>query len=330
MSDPHNHLHKEPNNHGHVHHEGHEHSHTHGHGGHQHVPANFDRAFLIGISLNAIFVVIEAVYGFAANSLALLADAGHNLSDVLGLVVAWIATILVRRKPNDQYTFGLRSSSTLAALANAVFLLVAIGGILWEAISRFQTAPPVAGPTVIAVATVGIFINGITAYLFSSGHKNDLNIKGAYLHMLADALVSLAVVVAGVTMIYTGWNWLDPLISIGVSLIILKGTWGLLKDSMRLAMNAVPSGISHSKVLNFLLSKKGVSKVHDLHIWGISTTENALTAHLVMPEGHPGDGFLSHLSADLRGQFKIHHATLQIELGNDPTHPCMLEPDEVV
>ncbi|MBC7419845.1 MAG: cation transporter [Bdellovibrio sp.] len=291
---------------------------------------NYDKAFLIGITLNIIFVAVEVGYGFFANSLALLADAGHNLSDVLGLIVAWIATILVRRKPNQTYTFGLRSSSILAALTNAVFLLVAIGGILWEAVGRFQDAPAVAGPTVIAVAAFGILVNGLTAYLFSSGHKDDLNIKGAYLHMLADAVVSLGVVIAGFVMIYTGWNWLDPLISVVVSLIILKGTWSLLKDSMRLAMNAVPVGISHAEVLGFLHAKKGVSKVHDLHIWGISTTENALTAHLVMPEGHPGDGFLSHLSTDLQKQFRIHHSTVQIEIGNDPNHPCALEPDEVV
>lgn len=319
------HTHNHDGDHTHANHGGH--SHTHGH---SHEPANFDRAFIIGIALNMIFVLVEAGYGFAANSLALLTDAGHNLSDVLGLVVAWVATILVRRKPNEHYTFGLRSSSTLAAIANAVFLLVAVGGILWEAFSRFQSPQPVAGPTVIAVATIGILINGVTAYLFSSGQKDDLNIKGAYLHMLIDALVSVAVVVAGIAMIYTGWQWLDPLISIFISIVILKSTWGLLKDSMRLAMNAVPVGISHAQILQFLLSKNGVTKVHDLHIWGMSTTENALTAHLIMPDGHPGDRFLSVVSTELRSQFKIHHATLQIEFGNDPTYSCLLEPDEVV
>ena len=311
----------------------HEHSHDHSHhhhGGMVTEPMNFDRAFAIGILLNVTFVLIESGYGLAANSLALLADAGHNLSDVLGLIVAWVASILVRRKPTNGFTFGLRSSSILAALGNAVFLLVAIGGVAWEAIGRFRSPPEVAGHTVIVVAAVGIFINGMTAYLFSKGQKGDLNIRGAYLHMLADALVSLAVVVAGIVMIKTGWNWIDPLVSVVVSLVILNGTWGLLKESLKLALGAVPNGINRVEVHKFLMNKKGVSKVHDLHIWGMSTTENALTAHLVMPAGHPGDSFLHHVSEELNHKFKIHHTTLQIELGNDPHHACVLEPDEVV
>jgi cobalt-zinc-cadmium efflux system protein len=308
----------------------HDHSHHHHHGGIVTEPMNFDRAFAIGIFLNVIFVLIEAGYGFTANSLALLADAGHNLSDVLGLIVAWVASVLVRRKPTDHFTFGLRSSSILAALANAVFLLVAIGGVLWEAIGRFRSPPEVASQVVIIVAAIGIFINGITAYLFSKGQKGDLNIRGAYLHMLADAIVSLGVVVAGFIMLKTGLNWIDPVVSIVVSLVIMKGTWGLLKESLKLALGAVPNGINRVEVQKFLMSKKGVSKVHDLHIWGMSTTENALTAHLVMPAGHPGDSFLHHVSEELNVQFKIHHATLQIEFGNDPNHACALEPDEVV
>ena len=308
----------------------HDHGHHHSHGGIVKESLNFDRAFAIGISLNVIFVLIEAGYGIMANSLALLADAGHNLSDVLGLIVAWVASFLVRRKPTDSFTFGLRSSSILAALANAVFLLVAIGGVAWEAIGRFRAPPEVAGHIVIAVAAVGIFINGLTAYLFSSGQKGDLNIRGAYLHMLADALVSLGVVVAGFVMIKTGLNWIDPLVSVVVSLVILKGTWNLLKESLKLALGAVPNGINRIEVHEFLLTKKGVTKVHDLHIWGMSTTENALTAHLVMPAGHPGDSFLHHVSEELSRKFKIHHATIQIEFGNDPNHACALEPDEVV
>ncbi len=308
----------------------HQHSHDHSHGHHDHGPINFDKAFTIGIILNISFVIIEASYGVAANSLALLADAGHNLSDVLGLVVAWIATILVRRKPSQNFTFGLRSSSILAALSNAVFLLLAIGGVAWEAIGRFKSPPPVAGGTVIAVAFVGILINGVTAYLFASGRKSDLNIKGAYMHMLADAFVSAGVVIAGIIMLNTGWNWLDPLVSLVVSFVILRGTWGLLKESMKLALNAVPSGINPSDVLYFLKAKKGVEKVHDLHIWGMSTTENALTAHLVMPGGHPGDSFIHHVCQELNHKYNLHHSTLQIELGNDPDHPCALESDEVV
>ncbi len=317
------------------HHHGHDHSHSHGHHGHSHHghshgPMNYNRAFMIGITLNLIFVGIEAGYGFFANSLALLADAGHNLSDVLGLVVAWVASILVQRKPNPTFTYGLRGSSILAALANAVFLLVAIGGVIWEAIERFQSPPEVAGQVVIWVAAVGILINGFTAYLFASGSKNDLNIRGAYMHMLADALVSVGVVITGVLMVKTGWNWLDPLVSVVVSLVILKGTWGLLRESTLMALNAVPSGISHHDVLQFLKGKKGVSQVHDLHIWGMSTTENALTAHLIMPSGHPGDSFLHHLADDLREKFEIHHMTVQVEMGNDPHHPCALTSDEVV
>lgn len=313
-----------------THNHSHSHDHGHSHGHHHHAPANFNRAFLIGITLNTAFVVIEAGYGFYANSLALLADAGHNLSDVLGLIIAWIASILVQRKPNQHFTYGLRSSSILAALGNSLFLLVAVGGVTWEAFRRFQAPPEVAGDVVIIVATIGILVNGVTAYLFASGSKGDLNIRGAYLHMVADALVSVGVVVTGILMIYTKWNWLDPLISVLVGFIILKGTWGLLRDSTRLALNAVPSGIEHSKVQNFLKTKKGVAAVHDLHIWGMSTTENALTVHLVMPAGHPGDGFLHHLAEELRGQFNIHHMTVQIEMGNDPHHPCSLLPDEVV
>ncbi len=312
----------------HQHKHAHDHAHDH-HAGHSHA-VNFDKAFAIGITLNIIFVCIEAGYGFFSNSLALLADAGHNLSDVLGLIIAWVASRLVQRKPSNTFTFGFLSTSILAALANAVFLLIAIGGIIWEAIERFRSPQPVAGMIVISVAAVGIIINGITAYLFSSGHKDDLNIRGAYLHMLADALVSVGVVLAGIMMLYTGWSWLDPLVSIIVSVVILRGTWGLLKNSLKLALNAVPAGISHSKVQQFLKSKKGVEKIHDLHIWGLSTTENALTAHLVMPGGHPGDHFLHHVAEELKQQFRINHSTLQIEIGDDPNHPCALEPDDVV
>lgn len=328
MKDQHDHSH--PQNHDHQH--GHQHGvHEHGHHhAHSHTPTNFDRAFLVGIVLNISFVAIEAVYGFISNSLALLADAGHNLSDVLGLVIAWFAIALSRRKPNHQFTFGLKSSSILAALANAVFLLVTIGAIIWEAIGRFQSPAVVANQTVIAVALIGVVINGVTAYLFHRGHKEDLNIKGAYLHMLADALVSVGVAVAAVIMMYTGWNWLDPLVSIIVCAVIFKGTWSLLKESVQLALKAVPTGINREDVFNFLKTRKNVTAVHDLHIWGMSTTENALTAHLIIPTGHPGDGFLHHVAEDLKSKFNIGHSTIQIELGNDANHKCALEPDDVV
>ena len=262
--------------------------------------------------------------------MALLADAGHNLSDVLGLIIAWFAITLSRRKPNHQFTFGLKSSSILAALGNALFLLVTIAAIIWEAIDRFQNQTPVANQIVIGVALVGVVINGFTAYLFHRGHKEDLNIKGAYLHMLSDALVSVGVAAAALVMMYTGWNWMDPLVSIIVCAIIFKGTWSLLKESVQLALNAVPSGINRQAVFDFLKTRKNVTAVHDLHIWGMSTTENALTAHLIIPNGHPGDGFLHHLAEDLKTKFNIGHTTIQIELGNDDHHKCALESDDVV
>jgi cobalt-zinc-cadmium efflux system protein len=316
--------------HSHDHHHHDHHGHLHGLGGHTHAPANFNKAFIIGIGLNVSFVVIESVYGVFANSLALLADAGHNLSDVLGLVLAWVATILVQKKPSQNFTYGFRSSSILAAMANSIFLFVAIGGVAWEALLRFRSPPEVASNVVMAVAAVGILINGITAYLFASGSKGDLNIRGAYLHMLADALVSVGVVIAGFLMMKTGLNWIDPLVSLIVSFVILKGTWNLFRDSAKLALNAVPNGIDQQEVYKFLKSKKGVQEVHDLHIWAMSTTENALTAHLIIPTGHPGDNFLYHLGLELKSKFQIHHPTLQIEIGSDPDHPCLLKSDEVV
>lgn len=313
--------------HGDVHHHGHSHGHSHGHG---HVPQNFNRAFMIGIILNVSFVVIEAAYGFISNSLALLADAGHNLSDVLGLIIAWVAIILSKRKPDHQFTFGLKGSSILAALGNSVFLLVTIGAIIWEAIERFQSPNIVNSKIVIAVALCGVVINGATAYLFHRGQKEDINIKGAYLHMLADALVSVGVALVGVVYTFTEWSWLDPLVSIVVCVIIFKGTWSLLKESVQLALKAVPTGIDRQAVFTFLKNQKNVLAVHDLHIWGMSTTENALTAHMVIPQGHPGDGFLHHLAGDLKSNFNIGHSTIQIELGNDSAHRCELESDEVV
>lgn len=304
----------------------HDHNHAHGH---SHGPANYNTAFAVGIALNTIFVVVESVYGYLSHSLALMADAGHNLSDVLGLLLAWGATYLATRKPSRKFTYGLRSSSILAALANAVLLLVAIGGIAWEAISRFNDPQPVGASTIMIVAGIGILINGATALLFMSGRKSDLNLKGAYLHMLSDAVVSVGVVIAGLIISYTALNWIDPVVSLVICAVIVWGTWGLLKDSVKLALNAVPESIDSAAVLTHLKTQKGVFEVHDLHIWAMSTTEIALTAHLIIKGGHPGDAFLDKLSHELERDFGIHHATLQIEVG-DHSVTCRLAPDEVV
>ncbi len=311
----------------------HQDHHHHSHGGHSHgnshAPASYNTAFAVGIFLNIGFVVTEAVYGYAANSLALMADAGHNLSDVLGLVLAWAAIWLSRRKPSKHYTYGLRSSSILAALANAFLLLVAVGAIMWEAIDRLRNPSPVASATLIVVAGIGILVNASTAALFMSGRKSDLNIRAAYMHMAADAVVSLAVVLAGVAIQFTGWQILDPLMSLVVSAVILYGTWDLLKESLKLAIAAVPGGIDVEAVSDYLRQLNGVKALHDLHIWGMSTTETALTAHLVIPSGHPGDQFLRETSQTLTQKFKIQHSTLQIEIG-DGAIECELEPDHVV
>ncbi len=293
-----------------------------------HAPASFGRAFAIGIGLNTAFVAIEAGYGLASNSMALLADAGHNLSDVLGLVAAWAAAVLAQRPPSQRYTYGLRSSTILAALFNAVFLLIAVGAIAWEAFQRLFHPQPVAETTVMVVAAIGILINGATAWLFASGREHDLNIRGAYLHMAADAAVSLGVVVAGLVILGTGWLWLDPAVSLAIVAVIVWSTWGLLRDSVALAMNAVPPGIEPEQVLATLEKQDGVASVHDLHIWPVSTTDVILTAHLVMPGGHPGDAFLLRTCEELRRVFGIQHATLQVE--TDPATPCPLKPADVL
>lgn len=252
-----------------------------------------------------------------------MADAGHNLSDVLGLALAWAAAILAKRAPNQHYTYGLRSSSILAALANAMFLLFACGAIAWEAVMRFTQPPEVAGITVSVVAFVGILINGVSAWLFMSGSKNDLNIRGAYLHMLADAAISVGVAVSGIIIIFTNWNWLDPIISLIIVGVIVIGTWGLLRASMRLALNAAPEHIDVIAVEKYLRQCEGVSDIHDLHIWGISTTECALTVHLIMPNGYPGDVYMDKIMLTLGERFNIHHSTLQVEQGTTQ-HKCML------
>jgi cobalt-zinc-cadmium efflux system protein len=293
-----------------------------------HEPADYGRAFAIGVALNLGFVAVEGGYGIVANSVALIADAGHNLSDVLGLAVAWAAVHMGRRPPSDRFTYGLKGSSILAALLNALLLLVACGAIAWEAILRFSAPEPVAGGTVMAVAAIGIVVNGATAWLFARGRKGDINVRGAFLHMAADAGVSAAVVIAGLLIARTGLQWIDPVTSLLVVAVILWSTWDLLKDSVRLALAGVPEGVELAEVRASLAALPGVAGVHDLHVWPMGTSEIALTAHLVMPDGHPGDRFLSLAADDLHRRFGIGHATLQIEL--DMAGRCLLEPGDTV
>lgn len=296
---------------------------------HSHSATNYNRAFVISVVLNTTFVIIEAVYGIIANSLALLADAGHNLSDVLGLLLAWGASLLAQRQPSPRYTFGLRRSSILAAFANAVFLFIVSGGVGWEAIQRFRDPAPVEGDTVIIVAAIGIAINTVSALMFLSGRERDLNIRGAFLHLAADAGVSLGVVLAGIAIVLTGQQRFDPATSLIVSVIIVVSTWQLFRDALSLITDAVPAGIEPLAVRTYLLERPGVTGVHDLHIWAMSTTETALMAHLVVPDGHPGDAFLAEIYHDLHENFSIEHVTIQIELG-DSGQPCALAPENVV
>ncbi len=296
------------------HHHGHDHHHDHGH---IHAPASFDRAFAIGIALNIAYVVAEAGTGIWTGSVALLADAGHNLSDVLGLAVAWGGAALARSAPTKRFTYGLKGSTILAALANALFLLVALGAIVLEAVQRFDDPPVVAGLTVSAVAGLGIAINALTAWLFASGRKGDINIRGAYLHMLSDAAVSAGVVLAGIAIWATGIGWIDPLVSLVIAAIILWQTWGLLRETVEMSLAAVPRAIDYDAVTTALQGLPGVARVHDLHIWPMSTTEPVLTAHLVIPGGSPGDAFLTAARGMLHDRFGIGHATLQVETGGD-------------
>jgi cobalt-zinc-cadmium efflux system protein len=310
-------------------HEHHAHGHAHVHGaGHSHAPVDFGMAFAIGVGLNVLVVLLEFGFGIFGHSVSLIADAGHNLGDVAGLVAAWIAAVLVRRRPSARFTYGLRGSGVLAALFNAALLLIAVGAISWEAIQRFAHPEPVAGVVVIVVAALGIVLNGATALLFAAGRKGDLNVRGAFTHMAADAAVSAGVVVAGVLILLTGWLWIDPVVSLLINVVIVWMTWSLLRDSVRMSLGAVPDAIDPQAVRSFLEAQPGVASVHDLHIWSIGTTETALTAHLVMPNQPANDAFLHHVARELEDDFGICHATLQIEQG--PAEACALAPEEVV
>jgi cobalt-zinc-cadmium efflux system protein len=313
--------------HDHAHHgHSHAHDHSHGHAGHSHAPDNFGWAFAIGASLNSAFVIAELIFGYAANSLALISDAVHNLSDVAALLLAWGASWLSERKPTQRHTYGYRRASILAALFNAGLVLVAVGGIAVEAVNRLYSPAPVAGWTVVVVAALGVVVNGGTALLFMRGRHGDLNVRGAYLHMVADAGVSLGVVVAALIIMATRWLWLDPAISLVIAAVVFWSGWELARDSVNLALDGVPRGIELAKVKDYLGGLEGVIEVHDLHIWAMSTNETALTAHLVRPGGSD-DAFLHGVCEELAHRFDIHHATLQIEAAAEV---CKLAPAERV
>jgi cobalt-zinc-cadmium efflux system protein len=287
------------------------HAHHHGHG--SHAPSTRSAPFALGMALNGSFIVAEVIFGLRAHSLALLADAGHNLSDVLGLGLAWGALVLAQRPPTARHTYGMRRASILAALANAILLLVAVGGIAWEALQRLGQPEVVAGGVVMAVAGVGFVLNSVTALLFFSGRKEDINVRGAFLHMAADAGVSLGVVGAGLVMARTGWLWLDPIVSLVIGAVIVWGTWSLLRESLHLAMDAVPQNVDHAAVERYLSELPGVTTVHDLHIWAMSTREVALTAHLVKPDAEVDDALLARINRELHDLFQIEHTTIQLE-----------------
>ncbi len=295
---------------------------AHGMAAHGQARANFGRAFAIGVALNAAYVVAEVFYGVVSHSLALLAD-------VLALAAAWGASILGQRRPGGRYTYGFRGSTILVALGNAVLLLVITGGIAWEAIRRLQSPEPLSGMIVVIVAAVGVVINGSTALLFMAGRRDDLNIRAAFLHLASDAAVAFGVALAGVLLLMTGWLWLDPAISLAISIIIVVSTWSVLRDSINLALHAVPSGIEREAVADYLGSLPGITAVHDLHIWGMSTTETALTAHLVRPEGVPTEALLRRAQHELQERFGIGHVTLQVETADEAVI-CRLAPDDIV
>jgi len=292
------------------------HTHDHSHNG-----RDYTKAFAFGIILNLLYIVVEVTYGFIIHSMALIADAGHNFSDVLGLLLAWGAAYLAKTTPTNERTYGLRKSTILSALFNSIILFIAVGAITIESIRKILNPGPVEGNTMILVASIGVVINALTALLFMKGKENDINIKGAYLHMASDAGVSLGVVAAGILINVTNLQWIDPAISLVIVVVITIGTWGLLKESFHLSMDAVPKHINVSAVKEYLLSLPGVIEVHDLHIWGMSTTEAALTAHVVRPGSAPDDAFISSTCKELCDKFGIGHTTIQIEKGND-FQPC--------
>lgn len=314
----HGHAHAHDHDHDHAHDHGHDHGHGHHHhgpGGHSHAPKDFGRAFAIGVGLNFAFVLAEAAAGLWSGSLALLADAGHNLSDVLSLLLAWGATILAKTAPTSRRNYGLRKATVLASLANAVLLLVAVGIIVSEAIHRLAEPASIQPGPVMAVAAIGVVINTATALMFMKGH-DDLNVRGAFLHMAADAAISLAVVVGAGLIALTSLQWIDPALSLLIAAVIIIGTWALLRDSVDLALDAAPRGVNVDAVRAWLLGRPGVTEVHDLHIWAMSTTETALTVHLTRPENADGDEFLHATSEGLASKFRIGHATLQVETGH--------------
>ena len=288
---------------------------------HSHHEVDFGRAFAIGVLLNTGFVVGEVVFGLLSHSLSLLADAGHNLGDVMGLLMAWAASNLARRSATERFTYGLRRTSVLAALFNAILLLVGVGAISLEAVRRLSQPEPVVGLTMIWVAGVGVVINGLTAWMFARGRKGDLNIRAAFLHMAADAAVSAGVVVAGFVILRTGWSLLDPISSLVIVAIILIGTWGLLRDSINLFLDAVPRGIDPGAVKNFLEALPGVAAIHHLHVWGLSTTETACTAHVVKREPQLDDELLKRIARELHDRFGIEHTTIQFECCDGPDCP---------
>lgn len=323
------------NHNGHEHgaEQGHEHDHAPGHDhdhGHSHGIAtqSINARMAIAVGLNLVFVAIEGGFGFLSNSVALIADAGHNLSDVLGLVCAWTAMFLGRRPPGARFTYGLGRSSVLAALANAVLLLLACGAIAWETVGRLASPPAVAGVIVMWVAASGVVINGVSAWLLHAGSHGDLNRRSAYIHMLGDAAISVGVLLSGAFIMYTGWSRLDPIVSLLIVAAILVSTWGLLRDSLHLSLDGVPASVNSSAVMSFLSHQRGVTDVHDLHIWALSTTSVALTAHLVVPDRGAEDALLNSLTPNLKRRFHIHHATLQIERDRCE-HGCEADADVV-
>lgn len=320
----HDHKLHDHHDHGHERHTDHHHSHQHRGPNHQ-----LGVVFALATALNLVFVIIEGGFGFVSHSMALLADAGHNFSDVLSLAAAWTASALAQRVPTQRYTYGLRSSSILAALLNAIILLIAVGGIALGAMQRLLAPEPVAGATMIIVAAIGVVINGASALSLARFHHGDLNVKSAFAHLVSDVVVSLGVAASGALILVTGWLWLDPVTSLVIAAVIVFGTWHLLRHALDMALHAVPAGIDAAAVRRHLEAVEGVAAVHDLHIWPMSTTSTALTCHLVMPGGHPGDAVLAKIAAELRELYGIEHATIQVETG-DPEHPCVLVPDHVV